>query len=168
MDRDSVLSIFSSSQGDEIPSPKMMSNWASRKSGVKKIVFSFIASILCGKIMADLDISERRKPQDGKIKFKKFGPLDIELRVATIPTVGGEEDVVLRILQAGEPIPLAKRPTPPVIADRVDLGRKDALAYVEDIYRGPGLAGVPPVAGVGCKRSHSSRNGAGGLGISSK
>jgi type II secretory ATPase GspE/PulE/Tfp pilus assembly ATPase PilB-like protein len=59
------------------------------------------------KIMADLDISERRKPQDGKIKFKKFGPLDIELRVATIPTVGGEEDVVLRILQAGEPFPLA-------------------------------------------------------------
>ncbi|MBP1741733.1 MAG: putative phytochrome sensor protein [Deltaproteobacteria bacterium] len=59
------------------------------------------------KIMADLDISERRKPQDGKIRFKRFGPLDIELRVATIPTVGGEEDVVLRILQAGEPIPLA-------------------------------------------------------------
>jgi type II secretory ATPase GspE/PulE/Tfp pilus assembly ATPase PilB-like protein len=58
------------------------------------------------KIMADLDISERRKPQDGKIKFKKFGPLDIELRVATIPTVGGEEDVVMRILAAGEPIPL--------------------------------------------------------------
>jgi type II secretory ATPase GspE/PulE/Tfp pilus assembly ATPase PilB-like protein len=60
------------------------------------------------KIMADLDISERRKPQDGKIKFKKFGPLDIELRVASIPTVGGEEDVVMRILQAGEPIHLAK------------------------------------------------------------
>ena len=38
--------------------------------------------------MCDLDISERRKPQDGKIKFKKFGPLDIELRVATIPTAG--------------------------------------------------------------------------------
>jgi type II secretory ATPase GspE/PulE/Tfp pilus assembly ATPase PilB-like protein len=58
------------------------------------------------KIMADLDISERRKPQDGKIKFKRFGPLDIEIRVATIPTVGGEEDVVLRILQTGEPFPL--------------------------------------------------------------
>ena len=40
------------------------------------------------KIMCDLDISEKRKPQDGKIKFKKFGPLDIELRVATIPTAG--------------------------------------------------------------------------------
>jgi type II secretory ATPase GspE/PulE/Tfp pilus assembly ATPase PilB-like protein len=60
------------------------------------------------KIMCDLDISEKRKPQDGKIKFKKFGPLDIELRVATIPTAGGVEDVVMRILAAGEPIPLDK------------------------------------------------------------
>jgi type II secretory ATPase GspE/PulE/Tfp pilus assembly ATPase PilB-like protein len=60
------------------------------------------------KIMCDLDISERRKPQDGKIKFKKFGPLDIELRVATIPTAGGVEDVVMRILAAGEPLPLDK------------------------------------------------------------
>jgi type II secretory ATPase GspE/PulE/Tfp pilus assembly ATPase PilB-like protein len=56
--------------------------------------------------MADMDISERRKPQDGKIKFKKFYPLDIELRVATMPTAGGQEDVVMRILSAGEPIPL--------------------------------------------------------------
>jgi type II secretory ATPase GspE/PulE/Tfp pilus assembly ATPase PilB-like protein len=60
------------------------------------------------KIMCDLDISEKRKPQDGKIKFKKFGPLDIELRVATIPTAGGVEDVVMRILAQGEPIPLDK------------------------------------------------------------
>jgi len=60
------------------------------------------------KIMCDLDISERRKPQDGKIKFKKFGPLVIELRVATIPSAGGVEDVVMRILAAGEPIPLDK------------------------------------------------------------
>ncbi|HEX2332970.1 MAG TPA: GspE/PulE family protein, partial [Burkholderiales bacterium] len=60
------------------------------------------------KIMCDLDISEKRKPQDGKIKFKKFGPLDIELRVATIPTAGGVEDIVMRILATGEPIPLDK------------------------------------------------------------
>ena len=60
------------------------------------------------KIMCDLDISERRKPQDGKIKFRKFGPLDIELRVATIPVQGGVEDVVMRILAAGEPIALDK------------------------------------------------------------
>lgn len=66
---------------------------------------SLIARI---KIMCDLDISERRKPQDGKIKFKKFGPIDIELRVATIPTAGGMEDIVMRILAAGEPIPIDK------------------------------------------------------------
>jgi type II secretory ATPase GspE/PulE/Tfp pilus assembly ATPase PilB-like protein len=58
------------------------------------------------KIMADLDISERRKPQDGKIRFKKYGSLDIEVRVASVPTVGGEEDIVLRLLKAGAPIPL--------------------------------------------------------------
>jgi type II secretory ATPase GspE/PulE/Tfp pilus assembly ATPase PilB-like protein len=60
------------------------------------------------KIMSDLDISERRKPQDGKIIFKKYAPLDIELRVATIPTAGNNEDVVLRLLAAGKPIPLNK------------------------------------------------------------
>ncbi len=60
------------------------------------------------KIMCDLDISEKRRPQDGKIKFKKFGPLDIELRVATIPSQGGVEDVVMRILSSGEPLPLEK------------------------------------------------------------
>ena len=58
------------------------------------------------KIMADLDIAERRKPQDGKIKFRRFSPLDIELRVATLPTVGGEEDVVMRILTSGDPLAL--------------------------------------------------------------
>ena len=60
------------------------------------------------KIMSDLDIAERRLPQDGKIKFKKYGGKDIELRVATVPTQGGLEDVVMRILAAGEPIPLEK------------------------------------------------------------
>jgi len=60
------------------------------------------------KIMCDMDISEKRRPQDGKIKFRKFAPLDIELRVATIPSAGGLEDVVMRILATGEPIPLDK------------------------------------------------------------
>ena len=66
------------------------------------------ASVSRIKIMADLDIAERRFPQDGKIKFKRFAPLDIELRAATIPTAGGTEDVVLRLLHAGEPMPLDK------------------------------------------------------------
>jgi type II secretory ATPase GspE/PulE/Tfp pilus assembly ATPase PilB-like protein len=60
------------------------------------------------KIMAQLDIAERRKPQDGKIKFKMPDGRDIELRVATIPTSGGNEDVVMRILASNEPIPIDK------------------------------------------------------------
>ena len=60
------------------------------------------------KIMSNLDIAERRKPQDGKIRFKKYGGKDLELRVATIPTQGGMEDVVMRLLASGEPIPLDK------------------------------------------------------------
>jgi type II secretory ATPase GspE/PulE/Tfp pilus assembly ATPase PilB-like protein len=58
------------------------------------------------KIMANLDISERRKAQDGKIDFKRFGPANIELRVATIPTNNGMEEVVLRVLAAATPKPL--------------------------------------------------------------
>ncbi|RPH77692.1 MAG: type II/IV secretion system protein [Candidatus Rokuibacteriota bacterium] len=60
------------------------------------------------KIMAQLDIAERRKPQDGKIKFRLPEGRDIELRVATLPTQGGNEDVVMRLLAASEPIALAK------------------------------------------------------------
>ncbi|MGF6527469.1 GspE/PulE family protein [Variovorax sp. PvP013] len=61
------------------------------------------------KIMCDLDISEKRKPQDGKINFAKFSPQHkIELRVATIPTNNGLEDVVMRILASAKPIPLEK------------------------------------------------------------
>ena len=58
------------------------------------------------KVMANLDISERRKPQDGKIKFR-LPDREIELRVATIPTAGNEnEDVALRVLAASESLPL--------------------------------------------------------------
>ena len=60
------------------------------------------------KIMASLDIAERRKPQDGKIRFR-LPNREIELRVATVPTTGIEnEDVVMRILAASEPMPLEK------------------------------------------------------------
>jgi type II secretory ATPase GspE/PulE/Tfp pilus assembly ATPase PilB-like protein len=58
------------------------------------------------KIMANLDIAERRKPQDGKIRFKMGDGKTIELRVATLPTVNGNEDVVMRILAASKPMPL--------------------------------------------------------------
>jgi type II secretory ATPase GspE/PulE/Tfp pilus assembly ATPase PilB-like protein len=60
------------------------------------------------KIMARLDIAERRRPQDGKIRFR-MPHGDIEIRVATVPTSGGaDEDVVMRILTASEPMPLDK------------------------------------------------------------
>jgi len=55
--------------------------------------------------MSKLDIAERRMPQDGKIKMR-YGRKEIEYRVATCPTVGGNEDAVLRILAASKPIPL--------------------------------------------------------------
>jgi type II secretory ATPase GspE/PulE/Tfp pilus assembly ATPase PilB-like protein len=61
------------------------------------------------KIMCDLDISERRKPQDGKINFARFVQgVRLELRVATIPTHGNHEDAVLRLLSSARPIPLEK------------------------------------------------------------
>ncbi len=84
------------------------------------------------KIMCDLDISEKRKPQDGKIKFRKFGPLDIELRVATIPSSGGVEDVVMRILAAGEPIPLEKLGLSPHNRQRLEktVSKPYGLFYV--------------------------------------
>jgi type II secretory ATPase GspE/PulE/Tfp pilus assembly ATPase PilB-like protein len=61
------------------------------------------------KIMADLDISERRKPQDGKNNFSKFSKKHrLELRIATIPTANGLEDVVMRLLASSRPIAMNK------------------------------------------------------------
>jgi len=91
------------------------------------------------KIMADLDISERRLPQDGKIKFRRFAPLDIELRVATIPTAGQNEDVVLRLLTTGEPIPLEK----------MGMNERDYNALVEMITKPYGMVLVVGPTGSG-------------------
>ncbi len=67
------------------------------------VPYSYRAAIVSRvKIMSNLDITERRLPQDGKIKFKRPNNDEIELRVATLPTAGNLEDVVLRILQKGE------------------------------------------------------------------
>jgi type II secretory ATPase GspE/PulE/Tfp pilus assembly ATPase PilB-like protein len=91
------------------------------------------------KIMADLDISERRRPQDGKIRFRKYSPLDIELRVATIPTAGGNQDVVMRILPSGEPMPL----------DRLGLSTRDRQAFGEMITKPYGIVLVVGPTGSG-------------------
>lgn len=77
------------------------------------------------KIMANLDIAERRKPQDGKIRYKLAKNREIELRVATLPTAGGNEDVVMRMLTAKEPIPLeAMNFSPDVLQAMKSLAEK--------------------------------------------
>ena len=68
-----------------------------------RLRFAIVARI---KIMAELDISEHRKPQDGKIDFARFGGPHVELRVVTVPTSRGLEDVVLRLLSGLKPMPL--------------------------------------------------------------
>ncbi|MDD2542083.1 MAG: ATPase, T2SS/T4P/T4SS family [Desulfuromonadaceae bacterium] len=91
------------------------------------------------KIMGDLDIAERRRPQDGKIEFKKFGPLDVELRVATMPTVGGLEDVVIRVLTNGDPISF----------DELGLTERNLNIFKESLSRPHGLVLVVGPTGSG-------------------
>ncbi len=91
------------------------------------------------KIMSDLDISERRRPQDGKIRFKKYAPLDIELRVVTMPTAGGNQDVVLRILPSGEPMPL----------DKLGMSVRDRKAFGDMIGKPYGIVLVVGPTGSG-------------------
>ena len=70
--------------------------------------------------MCDLDISEKRKPQDGKIDFSKYSPSHkLELRVATIPTTTGLEDVVMRLLASAKPIPMDKLGLRPITLERL-------------------------------------------------
>ena len=82
------------------------------------------------KIMCDLDISERRKPQDGKINFARFSPSHkLELRVATVPTNNGLEDVVMRILASAKPIPV----------DRLGLSTENLAQLIGAVERPYGM-----------------------------
>ena len=79
------------------------------------------------KIMCDLDISERRKPQDGKISFGRWVQgQKLELRVATIPTANNLEDVVLRLLTSAHTLPLESMGLQP-----------DTLAAFKDVIERP-------------------------------
>ena len=74
-----------------------------------RIPFVLRAALLSRiKIMANLDISEHRLPQDGKIDFSRFGHSKLELRVAVLPTTNGMEDIVMRLLASSKPIALGK------------------------------------------------------------
>ena len=76
------------------------------------------------KIMANLNIAEKRVPQDGKLAFRMSGQL-VEVRVATIPTVAGE-GVVMRILASGGAMPIDKMNVAP--RNRNMLRRHDQKA----------------------------------------
>jgi type II secretory ATPase GspE/PulE/Tfp pilus assembly ATPase PilB-like protein len=83
-----------------------------RKDGACKVVQTIPAlykhAILSRlKIMSKLNIAEKRLPQDGKI-ILDFRKKKIGFRVAICPTVGGNEDAVIRILTDGKPLPLTK------------------------------------------------------------
>ncbi|MDY6853828.1 MAG: GspE/PulE family protein [Thermodesulfobacteriota bacterium] len=102
--------------------------------GHKKAVISRI------KIMAQLDIAERRLPQDGKIKFKLPGNREIELRVASIPTAGGTEDIVMRVLfGSNQQIPLEK----------LGMTDKDLINFKEIIQKPYGIIMVVGPTGSG-------------------
>lgn len=49
------------------------------------------------KIMSKLDIAERRRPQDGRLKVKTAGGMDVDFRVSVLPTLFGEK-IVMRLL----------------------------------------------------------------------
>jgi len=57
------------------------------------------------KILSNLDIAERRKPQSGKI-ILSFEKRKVEYRLEVTPTVGGQEDAVLRVLSSSKPLKL--------------------------------------------------------------
>jgi type II secretory ATPase GspE/PulE/Tfp pilus assembly ATPase PilB-like protein len=103
-----------------------------------EIPFSYSRAVASRiKIMSNLDISERRLPQDGKIKFFFKGKA-IELRVATLPTVSGE-DVVMRILTSSEPLPL----------EALNLSERNLREFNEMIQRPYGMILVVGPTGSG-------------------
>ncbi len=80
--------------------------------------------------MAQLDIAERRKPQDGKMKVRLAEDQEVELRMATLPTAGtGNEDVVLRILGASKPLPL----------DQLKMSERNLREFTQLLYKPYGL-----------------------------
>src|SRR5690625_7746012 len=66
----------------------------------RKTASALVARI---KIMGNLDIAERRLPQDGRVRFKDR-TMEVDLRLSTLPTVYGEK-AVMRILKKASSIP---------------------------------------------------------------
>lgn len=89
--------------------------------GFKAHPYDYRAAIVSRiKIMANLDITERRLPQDGKIQYRRPNGEDIELRVATVPTHGYVEDVVMRILTRGKIMTIDELQMEPDVRERFE------------------------------------------------
>jgi len=73
------------------------------------------------------------------LKFKRYAPLDIEVRVATIPTTGRNEDVVMRILATGDPL----------LLDKMNMAKRDYNALTEIITKPYGMVLVVGPTGSG-------------------
>jgi type IV pilus assembly protein PilB len=99
------------------------------------IPFKYRSAIISRiKIMADLDISERRLPQDGRIKVK-LGERTIDLRVSVLPTIYGEK-IVMRILDPKSlMIDLTKLGFPELALD--NFSRAISLPYGMILVTGP-------------------------------
>lgn len=91
------------------------------------------------KIMAELDIAERRLPQDGRIKIKLGGGKDMDFRVSVLPTLFGEK-IVLRLLDKGN-----------LQTDLTKLGYEpDALShFMHEIHKPFGMVLVTGPTGSG-------------------
>jgi type II secretory ATPase GspE/PulE/Tfp pilus assembly ATPase PilB-like protein len=92
------------------------------------------------KIMAHLNIAERRLPQDGKIKMRlpELGKI-VEFRVAILPTIENHEDVVLRVLASGKPLPL----------ERLGMSDENLAKFKSSVYKPYGLIIVVGPTGSG-------------------
>lgn len=92
------------------------------------------------KIMSHLDIAERRLPQDGKVKIKLSEVNRIlEFRVATMPTIESQEDVVMRLLASGKPMTL----------DKLGLSHDNLTNFENIIHKSYGLILVVGPTGSG-------------------
>ncbi|MBT8492324.1 MAG: Flp pilus assembly complex ATPase component TadA, partial [Deltaproteobacteria bacterium] len=92
------------------------------KRALRQYLSSIVARV---KIMAGLDIAEKRLPQDGRIR-RKIGGKEIDMRVATVPTAAGER-VTIRLLDRTS-----------VMLGLADIGfASDTLVQMEKIIRRP-------------------------------
>jgi type II secretory ATPase GspE/PulE/Tfp pilus assembly ATPase PilB-like protein len=87
------------------------------------------------KVMARLDISEHRRPQDGKIELTEVDGEKLEIRVAVLPTHDGLENVVLRLLGHARPVPLASLGLQP--RDQAIVERLSAHSFGLVLAAGP-------------------------------